>query len=113
MPQLPSDMDSSRWTGSLRYCYNGQIKPRPQCALCGIVIHFGAKELLGRWLRYRRSAGRRDLQRDWYAKLLIQRPTFVMCLLHIADHPINRIQQLLSWNLAPIGIPQAAREMAI
>lgn len=55
----------SRWTALLRYCDNGQIEMDNNAAERALrAVALGRKELLIRRLRYRRRAGRRDLQPD-------------------------------------------------
>jgi transposase len=92
----------SRWTALLRYCDNGQIEMDNNAAERALrAVALGRKNYLfaGSDAGGERAAAIYSLIGT--AKLSAVDPEAYLChvLTHIADRPINRIQELLPWNL--------------
>ena len=94
----------SRWTALLRYCENGHIEMDNNAAERSLrAVALGRKNYLfaGSDAGGERAAAFYSLIGT--AKLNAVDPEAYLrhVLTHIADHPINRIEELLPWNVAP------------
>ncbi len=94
----------SRWTALLRYCDNGQIEMDNNAAERSLrAVALGRKNYLfaGSDAGGERAAAIYSMIGT--AKLNAVDPEAYLryVLTHIADHPINRIEELLPWNVAP------------
>ena len=92
----------SRWTALLRYCDNGQIEMDNNAAERALrAVALGRKNYLfaGSDAGGERAAAIYSLIGTAKLNALDPEAYLRQVLTHIADHPINRIQELLPWNL--------------